>query len=217
MDIQNLLNSLKTTLKSSDLSQDQQKSLSSEWIHINILKGSLFKGHKFQVTYQQTAIGARSLLINNNYFTGDALLTYYLDTDETAITYQLHGRTPKWLREKLNAMGNILNPGQVVPTPSTYLNNIRPDYNLVMEGKNPKIMIYPDSWHCNLYIHEKGSNFTGHRTHIDELTKLREYFKTFRQFFKMHSPEELVEFCFADNRKLYSHHTITIKPEEILI
>jgi len=212
MNIPNLLNSLKATLQSNNPNKDEQKSLNQEWIHLNILKGSLFKGHKFNLTYQQTDSGARSLLIHNSYFTGDALLTYYLDTDETAITYQLHGRTPKWLREKLNAMGNILNL-----SPATVLQNIKPDYNLVMDSNNPKITIYPDSWHCNLYMYDKGAHFTGHRTHIDELTKLREYFKTFRQYFKTHSSDELVTFCLSANRNLFSNHTITIEKELVLI
>lgn len=178
------------------------------YIYTNLLQGELFKGHKFNLTFQRHGdqkIGALGL--TQSYFGGAVHSTYYIDNNESIITYQVHNETPKWLGTKLFAIHKLLTANR-----STHLPNWHPgDVSLTLIEKNPKINIWSSSYTLEYIIRSSGFAFTGHRDNINELKKLTEFFKILRDKLKKCTVQQIALECYPHEQKLITENVLTLK------
>ena len=156
--------------------------------------GQLFKGHACQFYYYGKEGTKGSLTLIQQYFAGAVSANFNLDTSITTTTYTLQKQSPKWLIEKIKNISNLVIGSRIAPSHPTIANVFASDYNLVTQT-NPKFSFWPGSITLEYIETIEGCSFPNHSININELKKLTEHLRNFRNKIKRTDVNEIVTFC----------------------
>jgi len=145
-----------------------------------------FRGHSAEVGIQGAYNAAKKGLIyvNQRYLGGSVNQQFNIETNETYTSYTVTaGKTPKWLKAKIDELGEYLFCGKI---------HMQKDYQLMLQ-ENPKVDIWSGMSAASYAINEKGCCFNNHFENINEIKRLSKMLRTFKLKIKSSSVQKLAE------------------------